>query len=108
MARRPVLPPQEKAKIVLSVLSKERTAAEAAQLSQVSEQSIANWRRQFIDSGTEGLAGSGKTSAPPSLQEQKLRHEVRNLKIALGEAYVELMTWRRVGNHHGIPSRTSS
>lgn len=108
MARHPVLPPQEKVKIVLSVLSKERTAAEAARLSQVSEQSIANWRKQFIESGTEGLSGRNGKAPSPTQQEKKLLHEVRRLKIALGEAYVELMTWRKVGGHHNIPSRTSS
>ncbi|MED7948087.1 transposase, partial [Streptomyces sp. BE20] len=51
MVRPPVLPPEEKVRIVLSILAGEMTVAEAARRVKVSEQSIGNWKRQFLESG---------------------------------------------------------
>lgn len=105
MPRPPALPLQDKIRIVLSVLAKEQTAAEAARQAQVSEQSIANWRRQFIEGGSSGLAG--QPAARPPVRQEHLADEVRRLKVALGEAYVELMAWRRTGDHRRVASRAS-
>lgn len=51
MPRPPALPAREKTRLVLSVLAKECTVSEAARAARVSEQSIANWRRQFLEGG---------------------------------------------------------
>ena len=56
MARPPVLPAEEKARIVLSILAGEITVAEAARRVKVSEQSIGTWKRQFLEAGRAGLA----------------------------------------------------
>lgn len=109
MPRRPVLPPQDKAKVVLSVLSRETTVADAARRCGVTDQSIANWRRQFIEGGTAKLSGEAPAVPPqPHERERQLANEVRKLKIALGEAYAELMTWRKVGDARRFPSRASN
>ena len=106
MARPPALPPEQKTRLVLAVLSKERTVSEAARSARVSEQSIANWRRQFVEGG--GVALAGKTPADPAGQrEAALLNAVSKLKQALGEAYVELMAWRRAGAPRHVPSATS-
>jgi transposase-like protein len=61
MARPSVLPVEEKVRIVLAVLAGELTTAAAARQAKVSEQSVSNWKRQFIETGRAGLAaGSGK------------------------------------------------
>src|SRR5918996_2218977 len=92
MPRPPVIPVEKKLQIVLSVLAGEVSVAEAARRSKVSEQSVGNWKRQFIESGRSGLAaGSGK----PSSREQALETEVEELKAALGEAHVELRVWKK-------------
>ena len=49
----------------------------------VSEQSVGNWKRQFLEAGKTGLA-AGK--AGPSTREQQLEAEVTELTQALGEA----------------------
>ncbi len=106
MPRPPALPPQDKARVVLSVLTGERTLAEAARAAQVSEQSIANWRRQFIEGGTAKLAGLAGNR--PSDREEQLSAQVRQLKAALGEAYVELIAWRKQGQRRiPVPSGVS-
>ncbi|MFJ4002686.1 helix-turn-helix domain-containing protein [Streptomyces sp. NPDC090023] len=106
MPRPPALPAKDKTRLVLAVLAKECSISEAARTAQVSEQSIANWRRQFLEGGSAALAGR---SEPPSgsRREAALIEEVHKLKQALGEAYVEVMTWRRSGDIRRVPSRTS-
>ena len=54
---------------MLSILAGEITVAEAARRAKVSEQSVGNWRRQFLDAGKTGLA-AGKAGA--STREQQL------------------------------------
>ncbi|GAA0187678.1 helix-turn-helix domain-containing protein [Streptomyces cellulosae] len=106
MPRPPALPAREKTRLVLSVLAKECTVSEAARAARVSEQSIANWRRQFLEGGSAALAGR---SAPSSTEQREaaLVAEVHKLKQALGEAYVEVMAWRRTGDYRQVPSRSS-
>jgi transposase len=104
--RPPALPAQDKARLVLAVLSKETTVSQAARQARVSEQAIANWRRQFIQAGSLGL--DGQAVGRLSQKEEVLSDEVRKLKQALGEAYVELLAWRKVGEVRRVPSPTSS
>lgn len=104
MARPSVLPVEEKARIVLAVLAGELTVAAAAGQAKVSEQSVGNWKRQFIETGMTGLAaGTGKLST----REQQLEAEVADLTQALGEAHVELRVWKKSAEHRLGPSRTS-
>ncbi len=104
MARPPVLPAEEKTRIVLSILAGEMTVAEAARRVKVSEQSVGTWKRQFLDAGRAGLA-AGK--AGPSTREQHLEAEVADLTQALGEAAVEIRVWKKSAEGRVGPSRTS-
>lgn len=104
MGRPTVLPVEEKVRVVLAVLAGEMTVAAAARQAKVSEQSIGNWKRQFIETGRAGVAaGSGK----PSTREQQLEAEVADLTTALGEAAVELRVWKKSAEGRLGPSRTS-
>jgi transposase len=85
-------------KFRLSVVSGEMTVAEAARRSKVSEQSIGNWKRQFLEGGKQGLADGGRPGSSP--QVQRLEDEVEDLKTALGEAHVELRAWKKSACHH--------
>src|SRR5829696_8690456 len=87
MARPPVFPAEEKVRIVLSILAGEITVAEAARRAKVSEQSVGNWKRQFLEAGKSGLAAE---KAGPSTREQQLEAEATELIQALGGAAVEL------------------
>lgn len=91
MARPPVLPAEEKTRIVLSILAGELTVAEAARRAKVSEQSVGTWKRQFLEAGKTGLTGR----AGPSTREQQLEAEVADPTQALGEAAVELRVWKK-------------
>jgi transposase len=81
MARPPAVPAEEKTRIVLSVLAGEVTVAEAARRAKVSEQSVGNWKRAFLEAGRTGLA-AGKSG--PSTREQQLEAEVAELTQGLG------------------------
>ncbi|MFJ5220959.1 transposase [Streptomyces sp. NPDC088354] len=76
MVRPPAVPPEEKVRIVLSILAGEMTVAEAARRAKVSEQSVGNWKRQFLESGRAGLA-AGRSG--PSSREQQLDAQVADL-----------------------------
>jgi transposase len=104
MARPPVFPAEEKVRIVLSILAGEITVADAARRAKVSEQSVGNWKRQFLGAGKSGLA-AGKSG--PSTREQQLEAEVTELTQALGETAVELRVWKKSAEGRLGPSRTS-
>ena len=103
MARPPVFPAEEKVRIVLSILAGEVTVAEAAPR-EGAEQSVGNWKRQFLESGRAGLV-AGKSG--PSTREAQLEAEVAELTQALGEAAVELRVWKKSAEGRLGPSRTS-
>jgi transposase len=104
MARAPVFPVEEKVWIVLSILAGEVGVAEAARRVKVSEQSVGNWKRQFLEAGRTSLV-AGK--AGPSTREAQLEAEVADLTQALGEAGVELRGWKKSAEGRLGPSRTS-
>ena len=104
MARPAAVPAEEKTRIVLSVLAGEVTVAEAARRAKVSEQSVGNWKRQFLEAGKTGLV-AGKSG--PSTREQQLEAEVAELTQALGEAHLEARVWKKSAEGRLGPSRTS-
>lgn len=105
MSRPPQFPVEQKIRIVLSVLSGEMTAADAARKYKTSQTSVAKWRDQFLESGKAGLAAAG--SRRSSGREERLEAEIEELTSALGEAHVELRVWKKSAEHRLAPSRTS-
>ena len=106
MARPVVLSIEDKFRLVCSVISGEMSVAEAARRSKVSEQSISNWKRQFLEGGKQGLAdGGGRPGSNP--QVQRLEAEVEDLTSALGEAHVELRVWKKSAEGRLGPTRSS-
>ncbi len=105
MARPAVISIEDKFRLVVSVVSGEMTVVEAARRSKVSEQSISNWKRQFLEGGKQGLADGGRPGSNP--QVQRLEVEVEDLKAALGEAHVELRVWKKSAEGRLGPTRSS-
>ncbi|MCD0484664.1 helix-turn-helix domain-containing protein [Streptacidiphilus sp. ASG 303] len=104
MVRPPSVPPEEKVRIVLSILAGEMTVAEAARRAKVSEQSVGNGKRRFLESGRSGLA-AGKTG--PVSREHQVEVQVADLTQVLGEAAVELRVCEKSAEGRLGPSRTS-
>jgi len=105
MSRPPAMPVQDKVRIVLSILAGELTCAEAARRAKVSETTVGNWKRQFVEAGAAGVEAGGR--AGPNAAERGLLAEVEDLKAALGEAHVELRVWKKSAEYRPGPSRTS-
>ena len=104
MSRPPAVPPEEKARLVLAILAGEMTTAEAARKAKVSEQSVSNWKRLFLESGRQGLAQGGKPGL--NSRQRQLSSELEEVKAALGEAHVELRVWKKAADYLP-PSKTS-
>ncbi len=85
------------------MLRGELTAAEAARRGGVSEQTVHNWKRAFLEAGREGLAQGRRRR---SSRELELEAECEELKAALGEAHVQLRVWKK-GAEYLPASRTS-
>ena len=105
MARPVVLSIEDKFRLVCSVISGEMTIVDAARRAKVSEQSVSNWKRQFLEGGKQGLADGGRPGSNP--QEQRLEAEIEELKAALGEAHVELRVWKKSAEGRLGPTRSS-
>jgi transposase len=100
VGRPPALSPEKKYAIVVDVLSGRKSTAQSAREAGVSEQSIGNWRRQFLAGGRTALSGA------VSLQderERRLAAEIKELKAALGEAYVQLRLRRQAAERGVTP-----
>jgi transposase len=105
MGRPPALPVDEKVRIVLTVVSGRSTISKLARECGVSETSICNWKRQFLEGGRAGLReglGSQRLS-----REAELRAENEALKTALREAAVQVRVWRMSAEGRLGPSETS-
>jgi transposase len=105
LPRPPVHPIETKLKIVLSVLSRELTAAEAARRHGISETSIGKWKDQFLAGGRTGLEHGAQRG--PSGRERQLEAQLDEVTRALGEAHVELRVLKR-GGPAGCPSSSWS
>ena len=84
--------PERKLQVVLSVLRGEVSVAEAARRAGVAEQTVHNWKNAFLEAGRGGLAGSQRRR---SSRESELEAENEELKVALGEAHVQLRVWQK-------------
>ena len=103
MAKASKKSPDEKLQVVLSVLRGELSVAAAGRRAGVSEQTVHNWKKAFLEGGRDRLAlGARRRLA----REAELEAECEELKAALGEAHVRLRMWKK-GAEYLPPSRTS-
>ena len=105
MARSPKHSVDTKLRIVLSVVSGEQSASEAARRHGVSETSIGKWKEQFLQGAKAGLEAAGQRRGP-SGREAQLEAQLDEMTRALGEAHVELRLARRDGAA-GLPPTAS-
>lgn len=96
---------ETKLKIVLSVMGREMTMAEASRRHGISETSIGKWKDQFLAGGKAGLAQGAQRG--PTGRERQLEARLGEVTQALGEAHVELRVLKR-GGAAGFPSSSWS
>ena len=80
MGRRSSFTSQQKAEIVLAVLQKKMTMAEACRTHGITETTFARWRQQALDGMSRGL--EGKTTG--NSREAELEREIEQLERQLG------------------------
>ena len=80
MGRRSSYTSKQKAEIVLSVLTKQVTAAEACRRHGITETTLARWREQALEGMELGLADKSKNA-----RESELEREVAALERKLGQ-----------------------
>jgi transposase-like protein len=93
VSRPPAIPPSDKAKHILSILAGSTTVGEVAQVAGVTPQAVRKWRTQFIDAGIRALAADGQ-GTEADRRARELAQEIARLKIALGEAHMQLRVRR--------------
>jgi transposase len=103
------VPVEERVRVVLSVLGRQVTMAEAARRHGVADATVAKWRDRFVEAGraslADGIPGPGTAQA---IAERRLRAENEQLKLALAEQMVQLRIWQKGAEHVGeVPSSTS-
>jgi len=104
MGRPPALPVEEKLRIVLAILAAKTTVVQAARDHQVSETSVCNWKRQFLEAGRAGLAEGPRMHDPA--HEAELRAENEALRQALRDAVVQVRVWKMSAESRLGPSGT--
>jgi transposase len=103
VGRPPALPVEEKLRIILAVLEARTTIVRAAREYQVSETSIGNWKRQFLDAGRIGLE-LGRAPGGSVGREAELIAENEKLATALSEATLLVRVWRMSAERSTSPS----
>ena len=84
MAKASKKSPEEKLRVVLSVLRGELSVAAAGRRAGVSEQTVHNWKKAFLKGGRDRLAlGARRRSG----REAELEAECEELKAALGGTF---------------------
>ncbi len=99
MGRPAIFTAEEKLQIVLAVLAREMTIAQAADKHHVSQTSIGNWKRRFMEAGRAGLEAAG-TALPDPPYLAQLAAQNDTLKTRLNEAQVLARVWQMSARHH--------
>jgi hypothetical protein len=88
--------------VVLALLTREATAADAAAAVGAVEADVVGWVDRFVEAGRAGLARTGNSAGPPEDAEARgrprsaadLRVENRALRIAVAETHIRAQMWR--------------
>jgi transposase len=96
-SRRTKIAPEDKLRVVLSVLAGEMSCREAARRLGVCADSVVKWKHQFLEAGAQRLheIPSGAPGRKGTPEQRRLQMENEQLKLALAEATVQLRIWQR-------------
>ncbi len=84
MAKKSTLSPEQRAQLVLRLLSKEEPAARIARRAGISEQTLYRWRDEFISAGKHAMNGRGAQAEQAKVVE-RLAGEVAERDQVIGE-----------------------
>ncbi len=84
MAKKSTMSPEQRAQLVLRLLSKEEPAAQIARRAGISEQTLYRWRDEFISAGKQAMNGRGAQAEHAKVVE-RLAGEVAERDQVIGE-----------------------
>jgi transposase len=84
MGKKSTLSAEQRAQIVLRLLSKEEPAVQIARRAGISEQTLYRWRDEFLSGGKEALTGRGARSEEAKTIE-RLKAELAERDQVIGE-----------------------
>lgn len=84
MGKKSTLTPEQRAQVVLRLLSKEEPAVQVARRAGISEQTLYRWRDEFISAGKHALNGRG-AQAEQAKVVQRLEGEIAERDQVIGE-----------------------
>lgn len=99
--------------LILTVLTRRASAAQAAAVAGVAESELAAWVRAFLEGGKAGLrhhgrwhGGSRDSVASAGRTGAELANENRVLRVALAETRARAQSWQRAAEGTPGPSAT--
>ncbi len=84
MGKKPELTPEQRAQLVLRLLSKEEPAVQIARRAGISEQTLYRWWDEFLSAGKQALTGRGSQSEQAKTIE-RLKAELAERDQMIGE-----------------------
>lgn len=95
MGKKSVLSAEQRAQIVLRLLSKEEPAVQIARRAGISEQTLYRWRDEFLSGGKQALGGRDALSAQGKTIE-RLKAEVAERDQVIGEITIANRVLKKV------------
>lgn len=84
MGRKSTMSPEQRAQVVLRLLSKEEPAVQIARRAGISEQTLYRWRDEFVRGGKQAMNGRGAQGEQAKVVE-RLSAEVAERDQVIGE-----------------------
>lgn len=95
MGKKSTLTPEQRAQLVLRLLSKEEPAVQIARRAGISEQTLYRWRDEFISAGKQAMNGRGsKTELAKAME--RLSEEVAERDQVIGELTIANRVLKKV------------
>ena len=87
MAKKSMLTPEQRAQLVLRLLSNEEPAAQIARRAGISDQTLYRWRDEFIGAGKQAMNGRGAQAEQAKVVE-RLQSEIAEREQVIGELII--------------------
>lgn len=85
MGKKSTLSAEQRAQIVLRLLSKEEPAVQIARRASISEQTLYRWRDEFLSGGKQALSGRGGEQSEQAKKIERLKTELVERDQVIGE-----------------------
>lgn len=85
MGKKSTLSAEQRAQIVLRLLSKEEAAVQIARRAGISEQTLYRWRDEFLSGGKQALSGRGGEQSEQAKTIERLKAELAERDQVIGE-----------------------